>query len=663
MRAIAILLMGLGATATTQAAEHFAERARALDDTARLVRTPSAYRAISLEPQALAAVLRGASEQQSVELSLPMPDGENVRFTVYETSNMAPELAAKYPLIKSYRGQLQSSDPHRAHWVSARIDYSPDLGFQAMVFDLGRTILIEPVQFGQGNRYISYDRAHVGRGSFQCGVTGETVTPASKTARSGFWGRAPEAKVTTGTVLRVYRLAIAATGEYTQFFGGTVPAGLAAIVTSMNRVNEVYLREFALRMVLVANNDQVVYTNGATDPYTNDDGVAMLSENTTNLNAVLGSTAYDIGHVYSTGGGGVASLRSPCTSSKARGVTGSSSPTGDPFWIDYVSHEMGHQWGGNHTFNSETGSCAGNRNPTTAYEPGSGSTIQAYAGICGADDLQANSDPWFHAGSVEEMHIFMSGSTGGSCAISALSSGNTPPTANAGVNRNIPARTPFMLTGSGSDPEGRPLLYLFEQYNLGPSSAPGVDNGAGPITRSYVPSSSPVRFVPRLNRILNGGSDIGETLPQGPRANLQFRLTVRDQATNGGLAIGASTSADVSMAVVNTGAPFQITSQNTATAWNVGSTQTVTWDVAGTNVVPIACTQVQIALSTDGGLNFNQMLEATTPNDGTQAITVPSSATTTGRIRVMCADNIFFDINNVNITITQVENIFRNGFE
>ncbi len=264
---------------------------------------------------------------------------------------------------------------------------------------------------------------------------------------------------------------MAATGEYTQFHGGTVADALAAIAVTMNRVNGIYERDLAVRLVLVANNDLVIYTDAATDPYTNNSASAAIAQKQVNLDQVIGSANYDIGHLVSTGAGGLATLGSPCnTAIKARGVTGQANPAGDPFDVDFVAHEIGHQFNGHHSFNSLTGSCGNTfqRIANTAYEPGSGTTIMAYAGICGADNIQPNSDNYFHAKNLEEIVAFISGA-GKACAVST-NSGNTPPTADAGpvgIAYTIPRSTPFELTGAGIDADGDSLTYTWEQYDLG----------------------------------------------------------------------------------------------------------------------------------------------------------------------------------------------------
>ncbi|MFM9055880.1 MAG: reprolysin-like metallopeptidase, partial [Bacteroidota bacterium] len=293
---------------------------------------------------------------------------------------------------------------------------------------------------------------------------------------------------THGTQLRNYRLAMAATGEYTAYHGGTKSSALSAIVVSMNRVNGIYEKEVAVRMTLIPNDTLIIYTNGSTDPYTNNDGSTMLGENITNCNSVIGSANYDIGHVFSTGGGGVAYLGVPCTSNKAGGVTGSGSPVGDAFDVDYVAHEIGHQFGGQHTFNSVTGSCGGgNRSSGSAYEPGSGITIMAYAGICGADNLAPNSIAYFHTHSFDQIVNYITTGSGNTCPTTTATS-NTPPSATpAGLAYTIPFQTPFELSATGSDANGDAITYSWEEYDLGPSGTWNAPSGNAPLFRPFPP--------------------------------------------------------------------------------------------------------------------------------------------------------------------------------
>jgi hypothetical protein len=606
---------------------------------------PQRYRTVSTDAVALNKVLASAPLERSadpaarpVAMLLPLPDGTMGRFSIVESPIMAPELAAKFPDIKTYSGQ-GIDDPS----ATVRLDRTP-AGFHAIILSNSDVVFIDPYSTNNSQVFISYYRNdYQPTDAERLSKLANEVVLEQKAQPVA----SPNATQASGSVLRTYRLALAATGEYTQFQGGTVSGAMAAMTTSVNRVNAVYEREVAVRMILVANNNLLVYTNASTDPYTNDNGSTMLGQNQTTINSVIGSGNYDIGHVFSTGGGGVAYLGSVCGSSKAGGVTGSPSPVGDPFDIDYVAHEMGHQFGGNHTFNGTTGSCGGgNRASTAAYEPGSGTTIMAYAGICGAEDLQPHSDPYFHTKSYEEITTFTTTGGGNACAVQT-STGNSAPTANAGAAYTIPANTAFTLTGSGSDPNGDALTYNWEEYDLGTAAPPSTDNGSRPIFRSFNASSSPSRTFPKLANILNNTVTIGEALPTTSRT-MKFRLTVRDNRAGGGGVAFANTTVTVNASA----GPFAVTAPNTAVSWAGNSSQTVTWNVANTTAAPVSCASVNVLLSTDGGQNFGTTLVAGTANDGTQAVTLPNLSTTTARIKVACASSIFFDISNANFTIT-----------
>lgn len=614
---------------------------------------PDKYRTLELDIKALGAQLSKAPLENSAEaktspllMVLPLPDGRLGRFLVVESPIMEPELAAKFPQIKTYFGN--GVDDVTA---TVRFDWTPH-GFHAMILSAGDTVYIDPYSQGNVSYYISYykhdyqnprkDR-YIKYPPVDDGKMAEEIADLVASNEVSF----------VGQQLRTYRLAVAATGEYTQFHGGTVGDAMAEVVTAVNRVTGIYERDTAVRLVLIGNNDAIIYTNANTDPYTNNNGGTMLSQNQSNLDSVIGSSNYDIGHVFSTGGGGIAGLGVVCrANNKARGVTGLGSPVGDPFYVDYVAHEMGHQYGANHTFNGTASSCGGgNRNSSTAYEPGSGSTIMAYAGICGSHNIANNSDDHFHTASFDEIIAYTQNGSGNSCPV-ITNTGNSPPVVDAGTGGvTIPQDTPFTLTGSATDPDGDTLTYMWEQHDLGSGGHPNSPTGNAPLFRSLPAVSEPVRTFPRWSDIVNNTQTIGEILPSYGR-NLSFRLTVRDN--NVSPSAGGVANDSLSFAVASSAGPFVVTAPNTSVSWSGGGTETVSWNVAGTNASPVNCSNVDIRLSTDGGFTYPTPLLSGTSNDGSASVTVPNINTSSARVQVACALNstvTFFDISNANFTI------------
>ena len=577
-------------------------------------------------------------------LSLPLPDGgfANVSATLSET--LSPEIAAEYPDIRTWK--VTGTD---GKVISGVIDITPE-GFHAML-DManGDTLFIDPQTDGTSRQYLSFRKSAnweaFQRSDWSCASqhNASNTQPSFASALSANTAaRTLAAKA--GETLHTYRIAMAATGEYTAYHGGQ-SAAYSSILTTVNRINQIYERDLSTRLILVSGTN-VVYTNAATDPYTNSNPNLMLGENTKTLNSVIGSTNYDIGHVLATDGGGLASVATVCGQFKAEGATGLSAPDGESFIIDYVSHEIGHQLGASHTFNGQKGACdANNREALTAYEPGSGSTIMAYTGLCNTDNLQMDSDSMMHSSSIQQIQDYLHNGEGASCAVK-IGLNNSNPTANAGANYTIPAATPFILTGSGLDTNGDTLSYSWEQVDTGTASNVNVDLGDNAIIRAHLPMTTPTRTVPQLSDLTSGVQSAGEVLPVTTR-NLNFRLLVRDG--HGG--IGHD---DMQIKVQNTGSAFAITAPS-STALPAGSVQTVLWNVAGTNLAPINCSAVDIASSTDTGSTFTTLL-SNTPNDGNASVTLPGNLGSKTCLRVKCSDNIFFALSATNPAVARTSN-------
>ncbi|MFD2822295.1 reprolysin-like metallopeptidase [Lacinutrix iliipiscaria] len=567
-----------------------------------------------------------AARHSNVVIKFPNIDGVLESYRIEEASTMAPELQAQFPNTRSYSGK-GIDDPT----ALIRFSISDEKGLSSMVLSTKKTVFIEPYSEDLST-YILYTRSSdEARSDFVCET--EYIPADFSNFDLELYRNAND-----GT-LRTFRLALACTGEYAQFHGGTVPNVVAAMNTTMTRVNGVFERDVAITMEIVANNTNVIYLNAGTDPYTNNNGGAMLGENQTACDANIGTGNYDIGHVFSTGGGGVAYLNSPCTGIKAGGVTGQAAPVGDTFDIDYVAHEMGHQYGGNHTQNN-----ACNRS-AVSVEPGSASTIMGYAGIC-APNVQGNSDDYFHGENIKEMWANIS--AGNSTCGAQSGTGNTAPIATAGSNHIIPISTPFVLRGSATDVNGTgSLTYCWEQVDTAPATMPPVSTSTGgPAFRSLLPKVSPNRYMPDFATVLAGSTaSTWEVVPSVSRT-MDFSLTVRDNVSG-----GASSDSDSMRATTTAAAgPFIVTSQGTPVTWNAGGSELITWNVAGTTANGVNTANVNILMTTDAGATFTTLL-ANTPNDGSQTITVPNVVTSTARIIVEGAGNIFYNVNAADITI------------
>jgi PKD repeat protein len=614
---------------------------------------PSDYYLFHLNLKALksqlvnAPVLFANTNQTPLIIEFPNSDGKFEKFKVYESSIMDPVLEAKFPMIKTYAAQGVDD-------LTATMRFSvTQFGLHTMSLSgMKSTVFIDPYT-ADLTTYIVYNKASLGADpqGFECLMNNEVTLPSLQNKTGG------ELSVQNinDQKLRTYRLAQSCTAEYGNIFAGTGTAVQqkaniqAQMAITMNRVNGVYERDLAIKMVFIANNDLVIYYGSTTaDPWSNE----WNTKTAQTIDAAIGVANYDIGHNFNTTGGGNAGcLSCVCLSTsqtgthKGRGYTGRSNPTGDAFDIDYVAHEMGHQFGGYHVMNT----CSRSGNGTTEVEPASGSSIMGYAGIC-TSNVQANSHDDFNYVNVRDISTNIKTGNSSSCAaITTLT--NSPPTASAGLDYTVPISTAYILEGTATDANGlASLTYNWSQND--PTQSPGnaaplSTYSVGPLYRSFSPSTSPNRYMPALATVLsNTLNSTWERTPSVART-MNFSFIVRDNNVGAG-----QTASDLMKVTVNAAAgPFSVTSQNTATTWTAGTAQTITWNVANTNTGAVNTPSVNIFLSTNGGLLYPITLATNVPNNGSAIITVPSVTTTTGRIMVRGAGNIFYDLNNAALTI------------
>jgi hypothetical protein len=591
------------------------------------------FHAVDFEVSAVRAILAGApmgfadTRAQYPVLVLPTPDGGVERFEVAEVSIMAPELAAKYPDIRTYR--VLGVDDGAAHGA---LTVTP-LGVHASIRGSRGAWAVQPL-FGTDNvphAVFAWADQPVSP-TWVCEVIeGDDIPPRPSLP----WNRGG-----SGT-LRTYRMATACTGEYAALFGGTVPGALANVVAETNSLAAYYEIDNSITFQLVANNDLLMFTNPATDPYDNSNTGSMLAANQTTLTSLIGGANYDIGHVLGTAGGGIAVRPSACSpTNKARGVSA------EPNNVFVYAHEVGHQFSANHAFNSGgDAGCLAQRASSASYEPGSGSSFMSYAGRCSTDNVTTTPDFQFNWNSLIEIRSYSE--TTGAC-FSSTATGNDAPTVSAGPDFTIPSRTPFLLTASASDPNGDTVRYSWEEADLGPAAAlTAPDDGQIPLFRSFAFTTASVRSFPRQAIVQAGANSNSEKLPT-VSATRNFRVVARDTNPNGGL----WAQDGMQVTVVGTAGPFQITSPNTNVTWTGNRSHTVTWDVANTNVAPINCANVSIEISTNAGTDWT-MVVPSTPNDGSHTFLVPNTASNACRIRIRGVGNIFYDINNSNFRIVE----------
>ncbi|WP_299441069.1 GEVED domain-containing protein [uncultured Aquimarina sp.] len=586
--------------------------------------------------------------KSNVIIALPTEDGKFKKYRIKEKSVLHPDLAKKFPDIKSYVGAPVNGEGGVVHFSLGNNN------FRGMIMKPDATITDIKPTTGNGKTYMVTSKNDEPDKPIDCQVTGNSAETSSKKSTKQAEKSNKARKDANDGRLRVYRMAIAVTGELSKIYtdkagvtNGSTQQRKAAVLTELNalmtRVNAVYERDLGTTFELVPNILNSIFLNPATDGITHGNTGISINESKGVLDAAIGNANYDIGHVLDSDGTGRGALNAVCLDRKAEGSTGAHPFTSvaDYFFRTFV-HEIGHQFGANHSFNN---SCGGNRLDEGAVEPGGGNSIMAYTGC--APNTENTQYVFFHAKQIDEMwnHIV---NTAGCATLRSI--GNSAPAANIGGNYTIPRSTPFILEGSATDANtADQLTYTWNQMDKEIAPMPPRANSTnGPVFRYKPPSVSPNRYMPNLTTIKAGNASSEWEVTPSVARTMNFRFTVRDNHPGG----GNTDSKDAVITVSGTAGPFVITSQNTRFDAPVGSTQTVTWNVAGTTGNGVNAANVDILLSTDGGNTYPITLASAVPNDGSQQITIPDNEGGVNRIMVRGTNNIFFDITNANFSIT-----------
>jgi len=651
---------------------------------------PTKFEAFNLDASRLAEILRQTPREftpdardRAVMLLLPLPTGDFGRFRVEESPIMAPKLADRYPTLKTY--SATGIDDRTA---TGRFEFTPE-GFRGMVMSASGTFLIDRASKEDSRRYISYLKSNLppDPSGFVCKVENSRPRPIRPRPGPYLKKNHHHTLLAPGdSNLRIYRIAVAASGEYVNAIHQSSPSGpggdpltqaLIAINRTINRVNLIYELDLGVRLELIGDEPSIIYPSAANDPYAAPATLNKLLEiNQSNIDEVIGWNNYDVGHLFLAHGGGVASTPCVCNAwYKAEGLTGRRDPQGDVFDVDYVAHELGHQFGANHSFNGTTGGCAF-RHAATAYEPGSGSTIMGYASgtrICGIENVQNQSDPYFHATSLRELNLFITNTSpqmGNSCSRKVATTNLFNPVVVAPGNYVIPKGTPFALTiQSGSDNDGDAVNYNWEEFDLAIDPDPPVLGGPNeaskirPLFRSRKWSAGHTRTFPQLIDLLDkppAGTYTAESLPMNDRT-MTFRATGRDLRGRYGFA-ESRVRVVANRRVRGPGrgirsepvGPFVVTQPWQAATWRRLAPQIVKWEVRKTNLAPVSCHHVKISLLMRGNENNPIILAPKVLNNGSANVIIPAN-TPLGyaRVKVEAFGNIFFNLADADVQIVR----------
>lgn len=570
------------------------------------------------------------------EIVFPNIDGELKLFKIYDNAVLPSQLAKKYPQIHSYKGHEKSNKEKQIRFTCNAYGLEATLLFKDRVVNLTRIT---------GNNYQlkSTDNTEKNERLFEC----LTLNGGAHNQEATVLGRSGKF-VESQNIQRTVRLAISTTGEVSNYFieknglessasdAEKKAAVLAGISTSVNNVNVAFERDLGIRFRLIENTDQLIFLDSATDPY-NDEGdlFILIDQGRDTIEDTIPYDDYDVGHLISiSGSGGLASVGGICSDFKADAITGFSVPEGFFFDFTLFAHELGHQLGGRHT---QSANCQ----IESPVEVGSGTTIMGYSGACGINNVQPESDAFFHSQSIEQIFDRLS-NIGDDCGVEVSQLTNALPMLPEFTNYVVPVGLPLYLDAVVTDQNPQDVLtYSWEQYDQETGfSPPRESSDFGPQFRVFPPIESSRRNFPS-----SGVNSLWEVLPLVERT-MNFRLLVRD-GNPGGVVI----SDLVQIQLINHNQEFKILEGNEGLVFNRNEETEIRWDVAGTNLPPFNVQEVKIEYSYDGGITYPITLAERVPNSGRATVVllnedIEKVDLDNGKIRLSALNNAFYTLTN-----------------
>lgn len=588
-----------------------------------------------------------SNESFKSSITLPIPEVGEISFSLENSQILSEEFQNEYGMVKTFKGI--SSD--RKYLLYLTIS---DAGILAKIVEQGsrKIYYIEPLDRENPEILVAYDAFNPPLNEmedFSCDSEfAEFSNQQDHLIKLNGLNNGPE-QMTNNYQLRVFRLAVTATSKYTQFYGNKNNA-IANIAFTINNINAIYERDLGVRFQLITNSS-LVYDNASPYPYSNINtfNTALLQANTSILNTQLGAQGYDLGILFHYGkAGGLAYFNSVCIgNNKGGAVAGFSKPHMYSYFESTVAHEIGHKFSAGHSMSANESFCgAGSYNSTASFELGAGSSLMSYAGNCGVMSHQKTRDFFFHAGSIAQMNQFIQSL---SCYQTFTVNHAAPIINMIDSIYNVPKSTPFKLELNALSSDPRYLTTSFDQVDVfGAGGAGSLPNGMstwGPLFKTKAPTKMNERYFPSLESLAANPSSEWEVLSKVART-IHFKAVVR----NNNSSELSSTTKNIKVIVKNCES-FEFTNLKTASNLVANGTNTVTlqWSTAQPC---IPASHVRIKFSTDGGLTYPYTLIEHTPNDGSETIIVPNLTTCNGRFMIEAKGQIYFNINEGTISIT-----------